>query len=206
MSKLVLDELTDRVAFLDPAGGKQRVRRVSARSAIIVLSRDWLSRLFVLHAWAARCTTDAMVEKILDVCQQYRPRIFGIEANAMQSLFVDTVRREARMKGLRLPLTPVNQPTKIEKEFRIRTALQPIIAEGRLFIQADQHELRNELQSFPLGMTRDLVDALASAVSLYPQRPTTAAREEETESYLSYLRNSGAPASYIEQIARSVGR
>ena len=199
MRETALATLTERYAFCDPASGKTALKHAKARSAIVILAVDDLARLFVLHAWAARCPTDRLIDQILALAEQYRPRLFGIEANAMQVLFADAVMREARYRGKTLPLTAVVQPTKIDKNWRIRTALQPVIAEGRLFIQPTQHELKHELTSFPMSPLKDLADALASAVTLVPPRTTRVQQDDERDALADYLRRSGAPPAYIEQ-------
>jgi hypothetical protein len=202
MAELDLSLLSTCYAFCDPAGKRkpgETLKRVRARSAIIVVAPDHLSRIFVLYAWAKRCSTDEMIEQIFETQERFRPRIFGVEANAMQSLFADAIRRESRMLQKRIALLPVTQPTGIDKDFRIRAALQPVIAWGRLFIQEHQTDLLHELTSFPMSATKDLVDALASAIALVPQKPTRRQHDEEIQKLAAYLRNSGAPAAYIEQ-------
>jgi hypothetical protein len=196
-----------KFAFCDPASGKkEQVKRVRARSAIIVVGADALTRIFVLHAWAERCSTEKLMDRILEVNDFWVPRVFGIEANAMQSLFADAMSLEARHRDKQLPLTAVYQPTKLEKDFRIRTAIQPVIAFGRLFLQATQHELESELKSFPMSPVKDMVDALASAIELVPPRAPQRQTNDEMEAHLAYLRASGAPPEYIEEVASGYGR
>lgn len=207
MARLQLSSLQDRYFFCDPASGKktEAVKRVRARSAIVGLAPDELNRLFVIFAWAERCSTNRLMDRILEVNEEFHPRVFGIEANAMQSLFADAVVREAMHKGVKLPLVSVEQPTKIDKDFRVRGALQPVVAFGRLFLQPHQHDLRHEVTSFPMSATKDLIDALASAVALVPVRATRRDRDRGAEDHLRYLRESGAPSEYIIQVAQSYG-
>lgn len=203
MTEFPLDALIDRVAFLDPAGGKSlALKRVRARAAIVVVGQDALTRIFVLHTWADRAPAGALAERVFTVQGDHKPRVFGIEANAMQALYGEMVAREAKFKGVRLPLEPVKQPTNVDKDWRIRTALQPVIAEGRLFLQEGQHELRAELTTFPMSPLKDIIDALASAISLLRRVPLPVQIREERDARLAYLRQSGAPPSYIEAVAR----
>ncbi len=198
--KISLDDFSERYAFCDPASGKKEiVKSIRSRSAIVVIVIDSISRIFVLLAWAARCSTDKLIERIFEVSEAYKPRIFGCEANAMQSLFADAVRREARMSHRKLALTSISQSTKVDKFFRIRAAVQPVIAHGRLFIQPHQHELRNEVTSFPMSPTYDLIDALASAIALAPQRRIRQQRDAELDNLARYLRQSGASPTHIER-------
>jgi hypothetical protein len=194
----------ERFGFTDPASGRARLKRIRARQAIVVIATDWLQRIFVLYTWAGRIPTSRYLDKIIKVCDDYQPRSFGIEANAMQSLFADLVTDAAKQRMKRLSFIPVTQPTKVDKDFRIRTTLEPIIADGRLFMQKTQVELEGELRSFPTGLTKDLVDCLASAAALVPRRPLPVQQNDEAQQLASYLRNSGAPSWYVKKRVEEV--
>jgi hypothetical protein len=194
----------ERFGFTDPASGKGRLKKVRARQAIVVIAADWLSRIYVLYTWAGRIPTSRYLDKIIKVCDDYRPKLFGIEANAMQSLFADLVTDAAKQRYKRIAFIPVTQPTKIDKDFRIRTSLEPVIADGRLFMMESQSALEAELRSFPTGLTKDLVDCLASAISLVPRRALPQQQNEEAQQLASYLRNTGAPTWYIEKRVEEV--
>lgn len=196
---LSLSALNDRAAFCDPAGGKTVIKKQRARSAICVVAQDHLQRIFVLHAWAGHVSTDKLYEKIFEVNEDFVPRVFGVEANGLQSLFGDGIRREARMTGRRIPLVSVHQPPKLEKTFRNRSVLQPVIAEGRLFMQKQQTELEQELATHPMSPTFDLVDALSSSIALLPRRVMVEQVDTEEANLARYLRRSGAPPWMIEQ-------
>jgi hypothetical protein len=190
--------LLDVVAMADPSGGKTAVKRVQARSAISVIAQDPYDHVFLLESWAERCSTDRFIEKIFALNDKWRPRVFGIEANAMQTLFAAGIRREARFRALRIPVVEVWQPTRVEKPFRNRSALQPIINEGRFFT-ADEHvEARNELSTHPMNATFDIVDTIASAVGLLRVRPKEDAVTSDLAGLAAYLRRSGTPPSIIE--------
>lgn len=194
-----LEEL-EKYGFVDPASGRAQIRRTRARQAIIVVGVDYLLRIFVLFAWTDRLVTSRFCDKILDTYEQFRPRRFGIEANAMQELFGDTVIDKAKERfGTSMGIVPIYQPSKVEKDFKIRTSLEPIINDGRLFVNESQIELISELRGFPTAAFKDLVDALATTVALIPRRPLQVQRSVETEALADYLRRSGAPAWYIEK-------
>lgn len=202
MTEIPLSQLADIAAFCDPAGGKRlEIKRVRARSAIVVVGQDRMGRIFVLHTWADRCTAGQLSDRIMQVQRDHHPRVFGIEANAMQALYGEMVAREARHQGQRLPLLPVKQPTNVDKDWRIRTAVQPVAGNDRLFAMPTQYELRAELTTFPMNPLKDLVDALASAISLLRKPVTQAAVRADRAAYMEYLRSSGAPPWYIEQEA-----
>ena len=199
--KFRLEQLPFRYGFLDPAGGKARggLRRVSARSAIVIVAPSPQGHLVVLEAWAAKCPTSELVAKVFSLQETWKIKIFGVEANAMQSLFVDSLEMLAANREIKIPLTPVFQPTRVEKTFRIRTALQPVIESGRLILGETQLELYSELEAFPQGQTVDLVDALASAVSLVPALPPGEEDFYEDRGLERYLRSINTPEWYISK-------
>lgn len=198
------ESLVATVGFVDPAGGKNRsqiLKKVGARSAIVVVGMDALARVFVLHAWAKRCSTTALLTEIFRVADEFAPRPFAIEANAMQSLFVDCAAYIAGTFGKRsLNITPYYQPTGIEKEFRNRTAIQPVLSQGRLLMTAEQRELRAELLVHPRAAVKDLVDALGSCCALLPRiAGARGSRNAEADGLAAYLRELGTNPADIEQ-------
>jgi len=199
-----LEDLPIRYGFCDPASSKKdgELKQVKARSAIVVVAPDWLGRIFVLDAWAKRCSTDELIERMYRTHELWNLRQLGGEANGLQELFQEAVMRDARLRGKRLPLRPIHQSTRLDKDWRIRTILQPVIANGRLFIRPDMTELKTEIGSFPLSPIKDLVDALASAIKMIPPRPTRREDDRELNNLLAYLRKTGAPPAVIEEIAR----
>ena len=204
MIDIPLTDLAQRYAYVDPASGKKagELRKVRARSAIVVIAPDWLGRIFVLEAWAARCSTDDLIEKMFAVEDAFKLKMMGGEANGMQSIFQDAIIRDARLRGKRLPLQLIYQPTRIDKDWRIRNRLGPVLSSGKLFVRDHMTELKTEIAGFPLTPFKDLIDALASAIAMLPVQRTVNERQNETDSLLSYLRRSGASPAHIEQVAR----
>jgi len=190
------------VGFVDPAGGKKKTRKKSSRSADVIVGSDHEGRIFVLHAWAGHVPTTVHTDRIFDMVARWRPRLLGIDASAMQSLYADSLVREARQRGIRLPLVPCMMHG--DKDERIRTAIQPVIAEGRLLLLDNQKDLDAELTAFPGGATVDLCDALGEAINLLPKRAPRRAARDEGVAWLDYLKSSGAPDAYIRQCAQSL--
>lgn len=201
-----LDELIDTVAFIDSASGKKAsgARRGLARSADVVVATDSLARIYVLHAWADRIPTTDHIDRIFKLVEDFHPRVVGIDATAMQVLFADALNREARHRSRRLPLLPVAMSTAVDKDVRIRTVLQPILAAGRLFVQPSARELLSELESFPGGATKDLCDALAEAIKLLRRVGMAQQAQTDGRARLEWLKESGAPAFYVEEVERSL--
>lgn len=205
MSSIPYSDIIDRFAFCDPASGKQPLKRVGAKSAIVVAGADFKNRIYVLYAWSARTTTEKLVNKIIEISNQYRVRSFGIEANAMQSLFADTVHLIAMYKtSAKVPIVPIEQPTKITKPWRIRTIIQPVLADGRLFTMNNMYELDGQIATHPMALTVDLIDALASVIKMIPKRAAKRQQAIERQALSDYLKETGAsPASVAERLAET---
>jgi hypothetical protein len=201
MSQVELTKIQPRYLFLDPASGKgrEKIKSVRARSAIVVIGMDVLQRIWVLDAWADRAGTNEIVKHFVDMSVKWGPIICGYEDVGQQSLLVDPILEKAGGMGVDLPLTPVGVSTKIEKKWRIRALLQPVIGAGRLMIREDLVELRNELTSFPMNVRMDLVDALATAVSLTPPIVSLSSVYDEKRELAKYLRDSGLGSREIEE-------
>lgn len=185
------------VASIDPAGSTE-MKGQSSRMAIACIGADSDGHIFVLDAWAARTSTPNFVDRIFRTAEIFDPSPFGCEAESMQRLFSDTTQMLARAKGLRLKLLPVKQPRKIDKDMRIRLILQPIVAAGRLFLRADQIDLRDEILSFPQSRRKDLIDALATAINLLPANITVSNKKSLEQSLTDYHNRIGTPKNLLE--------
>lgn len=204
--KLPFEQL-EFYAFCDPAGSKkaQEIKRTRANAAIVCVGADALQRVFVVEWWEKRAATEEMTEKIFEVNRIWKPRVFGCEANAMQELYGEMVQLEAKHRSIRLPLTPVYQTAKVEKMYRIRTGLQPVIRAGRLFLAEQMVGERTKLAAFPMNVKQiDGIDALENAIRLIPKRAAPKQRSDEVESVAAYLRAQGASPQVIEMRVREL--
>lgn len=190
--------------YADLAAGKDaRGKRRRSRQCIVVGWRDWLARWFFPFIWAGMLTTSQFKEKILDTQEKWQTRRFGLEANGMQVLFGHLVREEAKVRFGTMALMPIYQPTNVEKTYRIRTGFEPVINEGRCFLQEKEIEALAEIAGFPTAATRDIIDAMETLVNrVAPKRQAQVMRDHEADEYAAYLRASGMHASMIEQQMR----
>lgn len=187
-------------AFADLGAGKDAKRRNNkrqARQCIVVGARDWLDRWFFPFIWAGKETTSDFKKKILDTQEQFSPRIFGLEANGMQVLFGSLVREEAKIRFGNIKMIPVYQPTNVDKDYRIRTGIEPLILQGRLFLLAESTEAWVEIRGFPTAATKDIIDAIETCIRMAPKRPQRVQNSVEYEQYAKYLRSTRLPANVI---------
>jgi len=200
VTEIPLSDLRERYTALDPASGKQAgaIKRIRARSAIVTIAVDSLRRRFVLEAWAAKCPTEELVDKIFDTYDTWRPKRFGCEANAMQTVFADMLHLEAKHRRTMLPIEELYPSSKVTKEWRNRTLLRPLIMSGLLFIPKQFTELWSELEQHPRGQRCDLVDALYWANEMVPHVSHKPPEDVEADNLAAFLRSEGASPREIE--------
>lgn len=187
-------------SYADLAAGKDaRNKAHGCRQAIVTAARDWLDRWFFLQIWAGRETTSDFKEKILSTQEMFKPRLFGLEANGMQVLFGNLVREEAKLRFGNIKMIPIYQPTNVDKNFRIRTGLEPLIAQGKLFLREEQLDAWVELRGFPTAATKDIVDAMETCIRIAPKRPLDRRNDAELDQYAQYLRSTRLPARLVEE-------
>lgn len=177
---------------------KEALKSVRARSAIVVVGVDPLQRIWALDAWAARVGTNEIVKQFMDRVLKWGPVIAAYEDVGQQTLLEDPILNEAEKRGITVPLCPVTVTTKVDKNWRIRSILQPIIGAGRFLLNEDLDELKNEITGFPMSSIKDLIDACASACALVPPPQSHDQVNSEEQNLAEYLRNSGVPAREIE--------
>lgn len=198
--KLALRDLAERRSFLDPHGGKasRTVKSGLARAAIVDVARDRWNRYWVLDTWAARVGTEQMIDKLVEHYNKWHPAQFGVDATAQQTLFVDTIQPYLRLRGQHIAIVGIRTLT--DKIYRIRTVLQPIIMEHRLFVNDTALELRAEMAAFPTGQTVDILDSLANCVTMFPMVASGAEDQEAGDDmYAEHLRDCGLPEELIAE-------
>lgn len=203
MTVLERSGLSPPMAFLDPHGGEGDLKRAASRSALVVAQTDALGRVFVLDTWAGRVPTTVVMAKIEAAIERWGIKTMGVEKTGLAGLWADAMRVNAALRMKRMPIVKVEQPRSMEKTYRIRTILQPLISRGMLFLQENQVELKNEIVSFPRSIHLDLVDALASLVRhVIPPIQTRQETAARADSYLKYLRDIGTHPRDIERVQR----
>lgn len=129
--------------------------------------------------------TTAVIDEFFDVHHTYHPIRMGVEAIAFQKYLIWSFQEACRVRGQYLPIEELKTDNTITKEMRIR-GFQPYwkarrvylrvtpdvdmdstpIDELRYSLMPDQDVLLDEAERFPLGATKDCLDALAYAPQL----------------------------------------
>lgn len=174
-----LDEL-DITTTVDPASSENLK---NDRNAIVTVGVTPFNEAIVLDVWAERCDALKVIEKLFEIKQRFHPRVFGIEDVGYQKVLKVFVKQEADRRHEYLNIKPL--PAKGQKKVRIR-GLQPYAATGRLYINAQQHLLRNEASEFPLGEHDDTIDALSMHIMLFrgQMSPEVRSKYQKSEAQL----------------------
>lgn len=153
-------DLPDDLVFaigVDPAMGKKD----GDRFGIAVVGRsNKQKRFYCVFAKGYKLKPSMMISKIIEIFYIYRPRYIVIETIAYQEFLKDVLKSTAQEKGIYLPIVEVKH--KVNKEIRI-TSLAPYVNEGTLLFNQSDHQLIEEMLTFPKGATDDIIDAVEMA-------------------------------------------
>lgn len=149
------------VSFWDPAAG---VSKKGDYNAVLTVARDnTTGKIYVLDAWAKKCSYKEAMNYSLEVIKKYEPNLFGVESINSAISFYDQLVALTEQVGVYQRFKAIKPQTK--KEDRIAT-LQPLFENETLKLRRTQSLLLDMLRDFPNGKHDDLPDALASAVAL----------------------------------------
>ena len=153
-----------KVLALDPSKGGDAHR--GDYSAFISLAVDRKGVLYV-QADMARRPTPQMVADGVEIYRQFKPHVFGVEANQFQELLAPEFESAFCKQGL-LGVHPWLIHNDANKRVRIRR-LGPLLAARRIRLKANcpsTQLLLHQLQEFPVADHDDGPDALEMALRL----------------------------------------
>jgi len=134
--------------------------------AIVVVGLDDDQNIFVLHTYRAKVSIEQQVREIFARVRKFDPEGIGIDSSAYQDALRQIV--ETRKKEENLPIKVKRIYTRVDK-FHKLLVLADKFESGKMFLRRDQHNLFEEIVSFPKG-TNDLLDALHLAVDTSVER------------------------------------
>lgn len=146
---------------VDPAFSK---KSTAARTAIPVTGLDG-KRIFLLEDYAERVDSeDAIAAKAVEFYTRYKPQNITVETIVAQVAVANAIKRRFRELGLgEPPMTEIPGWGKQRKEMRIY-GLEGYVKRGLLYVHRSQVNFLREYLSFPRGILRDILDALAFQV------------------------------------------
>jgi hypothetical protein len=159
----------DIVITCDPAISE---KSAACRTAITVAGMTPYQKIFLLEYWVGRQGDPAkIIEKLLDLAHFWQPRVIGVEGVAFQQALEPYIKREMENREEHYALIML-KPDRNEKKDQRILSIQPYFRSGQIYIQRGMLEFVEEYETFPLGRTRDILDAFSYAVRLLvPQNP-----------------------------------
>lgn len=159
----ILRSTLDIVICVDPAISE---RETAARSAIVVMGMSPYQKMVLLEYWCGRQGDPAkLIQTYLDMAHFWQPRCIGIEMVAFQKSLEPYTLKSMADRGEFWPIVNLKPDRNEKKEQRI-LSMQPFFRSGQIYIQRGMSEFIEEYETFPLGRTRDILDAMAYAVRL----------------------------------------
>lgn len=159
----ILRSTLDIVICCDPAISE---RETAARTAIVVMGMSPYQKMVLLEYWVGRQGDPAkIISTYLDMAHFWQPRCIGIEMVAYQKALEPYTLKAMADRGDYWPIINLKPDRNEKKEQRI-LSMQPFFRAGQIYIQRGMSEFIEEFETFPLGRTRDILDAMAYAVRL----------------------------------------
>ncbi len=154
-------------AVIDPAIS---TTKGSCFSAITICGMSALKKIYLRYTFRNRILPHKLIDKIFDINELFKRsgepiRKWGIEVVAFQKLLKYDLQREAKKRGIYIPIVELKTDTTKSKEARI-LGLQPYFFRGQVLLKSDMFELEEEILRFPRGKYKDLIDSLAYHLDL----------------------------------------
>lgn len=146
---------------VDPSKGRDA--RTGDYSAIVQLGKGLDGTLYV-DADLVRCSSEVLVDLVLERQRQFRADAIAVEANQFQELLAVQIAEKARVAGFPVPVVPVINS--VSKQVRIRR-LGPFLAQHNFRFRTPSHGCKTiveQLRDFPTAVHDDGPDALEMAL------------------------------------------
>lgn len=184
-------ENLDRIITVDPNSGS---KTAPDEAAITVAGMAPDENVFVLESFGGRPTPTELTDTLFRLCQKWRPRLVGIEKAGQQTtrFYWDEKMKKEQVYFMTVDLKHRNQ----DKNDRIRTALEPVIASQRLHLLPSQTELRSQIANFPDLKNDDRIDSLAYQVELWRKPMGIEQQEKNREAVKLMLMRRSAVTGY----------
>ena len=170
------------VVGVDPAISK---KDEAAQTAMVVVGqpRRGIDRTstFVLKAIAGHWSPYEQAEQLLELVKEFKPQRVRIEDVAWQAALADIVKREAALKGVRLPYIDLAKPQG-DKLLRA-SAWSPLVEGATVLFGGPGHtQLVTAMLAVPLDASQwDLVDAAGLAIGGVPRQRAEQSSLKQTD-------------------------
>tara|TARA_R110002051_G_scaffold324106_2_gene420060 strand:- start:1916 stop:3403 length:1488 start_codon:yes stop_codon:yes gene_type:complete len=139
---------------VDPASS---TKRGADFSVIFNLAIDYDGNRFVIPYYRKRATPLDLAESIIDNFVRYRSAKTRIESVGYQEMLRQYIKERSQEEGLFIPGLEIKENPRTSKSYRLES-LQPLFAQGYVYIRKSMQPLLDELLLYPRGKHDDLLD------------------------------------------------
>jgi hypothetical protein len=151
------------VTFVDPAGWEEHSK--GDNTALITVERDEEGFYYVRTAEADRMRPSVTLDRVYEEEAKFSPNRRGVEGEKYGKSLLDRHETEMADRGA-LRIEEIKHRNS-SKDSRIQT-LQPLWEQRRIKMHPSMEQLRQEFFRYPGWRRKDLIDALAYAISMFP--------------------------------------
>jgi predicted phage terminase large subunit-like protein len=129
------------------------------------------NKLYILEIIRGQFNPYELVEKILLSAYLWRPRVVAIEKSPGAQFLMPAL--ESKSQQLQIPVPNIHwiKLTPDKSKYERVSALQPLLANGRLFFStaiSDKDQLITEFTRFPAYRHNDIPDAISLLLNVFP--------------------------------------
>ena len=139
---------------VDPASS---TKRGADFSVIFNLAVDYDGNRFVIPYYRKRATPLDLAESIIDNFVRYKSTKTRIECVGYQEMLRQYIKERSQEEGLFIPGLEIKENPRTSKSYRLES-LQPLFAQGYVYIRKSMQPLLDELLLYPRGKHDDLLD------------------------------------------------
>ncbi|MEE9510424.1 MAG: hypothetical protein V3V81_08020 [Candidatus Bathyarchaeia archaeon] len=159
--------------MVDVAGfGETKFIKKGARNALLIGGQpQGMIQKFVVYAWAKRLRKPSKLrQQLYEAHNEYKPRLWRIDTTGVGNSVYADIQEEKRKECPHLRIIPLpSDVTKGVKDSDIQALINPM-ANGEIHIYQTMKELVGEIQQYPRGLTKDLIDMLGKINRYYWSR------------------------------------
>ena len=139
---------------VDPASS---TKKTADFSVVFNIAIDSDSNRFVLPYFRKRATPLDLADAVLLNFQNYKSSKTRIETVGYQEMLRQYIKEKSEELGMFIPGLEIRENPRTSKSYRLES-LQPLFAQGKVFIQPNMQALMDELLLYPRGKNDDLLD------------------------------------------------
>lgn len=157
--------------FVDVASWNDR--KNLARSVVITLGKCSRNHMWVARCDAGRYNPTEVIERMASHAKQFRSKVLVEEYQYQKSLrfFAKKDMEDGKIEPFDVEAIP-HEAQKNAKEMRIR-GLEPVVKNGMLHVLESMKDLLEELEDYPYGATKDIIDMLGYGFKYAPKSLNT---------------------------------